>query len=223
VYGPQQRRRYVRHRAGVNRYGVFGECTQGYGVTGVGNVFAVYALGGTGATGTKSFRIDHPQDPANKYLCHYSAESDEVINFYSGKAVLDAEGGATVTLPAYFAAINKDPRYTLTAMGAAMPMLHVAEEIDEGSLAEGAAMGPGKAAPACWFRVAGGVPGGKVSWRVDAVRNDRWVRAHGAPVESDKPAGERGTYQHPELYGEPAERGMGFSIRAAAAPAAPSE
>lgn len=47
-----------------------------------------------------------------------------------------------------------------------------------------------------------------VSWEVKAIRSDRWVRMHGAPIEVDKDAGERGQYQHPELYGQPPEKGM---------------
>ena len=190
----------------ADRYGTFGTADLGYGVAGSGSTYGVFSFGRTGASGTKSFRIDHPSDPANKYLYHYSAESDEVINFYSGKASLDEQGEAVITLPAYFAAINKDPRYTLTAVGAAMPMLHIAEEIDEDALASAAAAGPGEPVVACSFRIAGGAPGGKVSWRIDAVRNDRWVQRHGAPVETDKPRSERGAYQHPELYSLPEER-----------------
>ncbi len=205
---------YATASTGTN-YGVLGrtDSSTGYGVYGqtvptTGTNYAVFASGNSGASGTKSFRIDHPSDPANKYLLHYSAESDEVINFYSGKVTLDGAGEAIVDLPAYFALINKDPRYTLTAIGAAMPNLHVALEIDETSLALGASAEPGQAAPPCWFKIAGGVPHAKVSWRVDAVRNDRWMRTHGAPVEIDKQGEERGTYQHPELFGQSAELGM---------------
>jgi hypothetical protein len=176
--------------------------------------YAIYAIGDIGAFGTKSFRIDHPDDPANKYLLHYAAESPEVINFYSGKVMLDASGQARVELPRYFAAINKDPRYTLTAIGAPMPMLHVAEEIDEAALRAGAVVEPGEAAPPCSFRIAGGAPGGKVSWRVEAVRNDRWVQKHGAPVEVEKQGVEKGTYQFPELYGKPREAGLHYSAPA---------
>jgi hypothetical protein len=106
------------------------------------------------------------------YLLHYATESPEVINFYSGKATLNTAGEAVVELPRYFAKINKDPRYTLTAVGMPMPMLHVAEEIDEAALNAGATAGPGVPAPLCSFRIAGGAPGAKVSWRVEAVRND---------------------------------------------------
>ena len=42
--------------------------------------------------------------------------------------------------------------------------------------------------------------GAKVSWEVKGVRNDRWMRQNGAPVEEDKGA-DRGSYQRPELYG----------------------
>jgi hypothetical protein len=48
----------------------------------------------------------------------------------------------------------------------------------------------------------------KVSWRVDAVRNDLWVRKHGAPVQVEKQGLETGKYQHPELYGMPKENGV---------------
>ena len=62
-------------------------------------------------------------------------------------------------------------------------------------------------APACSFRTAGGAPGAKVSWEVKAVRNDLWVRTNGAPVEIEKRGPETGTYQHPDVYGPPPERG----------------
>ncbi len=197
-------------------YGVYG--------TTLASGFAVYANGNFGANGLKAFRIDHPDDPTNKYLLHYSSESPEVINFYSGKVSLNDAGEAVGEMPAYFAKINTDPRYTLTAVGAPMPLLHVAEEIDDGALAAGAKMEPGEVAPRCAFRIAGGMPGAKVSWRVEAVRNDRWVQRNGAPVEVLKQGHEAGTYQRPELYGQPAEKGMDYDTRrlktgAGAAPA----
>ena len=48
------------------------------------------------------------------------------------------------------------------------------------------------------------------SWRVEAVRNDAWVKRHGAPVEVVKEGAEAGTYQHPELYGQPASKGTHY-------------
>ena len=48
----------------------------------------------------------------------------------------------------------------------------------------------------------------KITWRVEGVRNDLWVKTYGAPVEVEKQGEERGKYQHPELYGQPKEMGM---------------
>lgn len=198
--------------AGDTPIGVFGEVTtdRGYGVYGLGDFygttgrfnnavsgFGVFSFGTLGSSGLKPFRIDHPADPENKYLLHYSSESPEPLNTYTGVATLDASGEVTITMPAYFASINKDPRYQLTAVGAPMPMLHIATELDMN-------------AAECAFTIAGGVSGARVSWRVDAVRNDEYAKHYGAPVEVDKPAGERGTYQHPELYGKPVERRVDF-------------
>ena len=170
--------------------------------------YGVFSSGNLGASGTKSFVIDHPADPENRYLRHYCTEGAEPLNAYSGVAVLDDNGVAQVELPDYFATINRDPRIQLTAVGAPMPMLHVAQEIDVDALAEGALAGPGRAVPVCTFRIAGGAPNAKVSWRVEAARNDPWVRAYGAPCEVAKTDAERGRYQHPELYGQPRHMGM---------------
>lgn len=179
-----------------------------YGVRGTNESpagFAVFAVGDMGATGVKPFRIDHPLDPENKYLLHYSAESPEVINFYSGNVVLDESGGATVEMPEYFASINRDPRYVLTPVGLPMPMLHVADEISGEALASGA---ESATAVGCRFRIGGGVAGGRVSWEVKAVRNDLRMRLHGAPVEREKFGPERGKLQHPGYFGRPREDGM---------------
>lgn len=161
------------------------------------NCFGVFANGRLGATGTKSFRIDHPDAPSTHYLFHYSSESPEAINFYRGTATLDSAGRAVVVLPAYFAKINADPSYQLTAIGAPMPALHVSIQVSEHALRAGALAGPEVVAPACWFTIDGGVPFGQVSWRVDAVRNDEFVRRNGAPVETEKPAPEIGTTAAP--------------------------
>lgn len=229
-----------------NSYGVFGESSNatGRGVYGFAsapgannatgvygrndstNGWAVFAQGKFGASGTKSFCIDHPDDPQNKYLLHYSTESPEVLNAYSGTIRLDGEGQAVVELPRYFAKINCDPRYTLTAVGAPMPMLHVAREIDQSALIAGAKAAAGEVAPGCSFLIAGGAPGGKVSWRVEARRNDLWVRQRGAPVEVEKQGPERGSYQHPELYGRTTQTGRNhhseLDPRDDAGPAAPA-
>lgn len=171
----------------------------GSGVIGIhlagGN--GLFANGNSGASGTKAFHIDHPLDPANKYLNHYSIESPEVLNMYRGSIVLDANGEATVSMPAYFDAINTNFSYQLTAVGAAMPNLYVADELTTGGQ----------------FKISGGVANKKVSWVVYAERNDEWVRQYpnSKAVEIDKPAELRGTYLVPALYGQPASSGEHYS------------
>jgi hypothetical protein len=165
-----------------------------YGVYGVSNSpegFGVYAQGDMGASGLKSFRIDHPLRPETHYLLHYCTEAPEPLNAYSGVATLDARGEAWVELPDYFEAINRDPRYTLTPIGAPMPNLHVAVEIQGNR-----------------FKIAGGAPGKRVSWRIEAVRNDPYVQRRGFQAEREKPREHQGKYLHPELYGQPKERAI---------------
>jgi hypothetical protein len=148
--------------------------------------------------GGGGFRVDHPLDPESKYLNHSFVESPERMNVYNGTAALDASGGAVVRLPEWFEVVNRDFRYQLTAIGAPMPNLHVAAEVTNSE-----------------FKIAGGKPGGKVSWQVTGVRCDPWAEANPLVVEEDKPAEERGYYLHPELYGEPAERSVDRARKAA--------
>jgi hypothetical protein len=162
-----------------------------YGVSSSPEGFGVYAQGDMGASGLKSFRIDHPLRPETHYLLHYCTEAPEPLNAYSGVTTLDARGEAWVELPDYFEAINRDPRYTLTPIGAPMPNLHVAVEIQGNR-----------------FKIAGGAPGKRVSWRVEAVRNDPYVQQRGFQAEREKPREHQGKYLHPELYGQPKERAI---------------
>jgi hypothetical protein len=206
VYGVSQQE----FGTGVEGYNL-ADTGPGYGVRGRVDspaAYAVYSFGNFGASGTKAFRIDHPDDPTNKYLLHYAAESPEVINFYRGVVRLDGSGEAVVELPKYFARINRSPSYQLTAMDAPMPMLHVADGIDETALDAAASAFPGEAVATCTFRIAGGQSGARVSWEVKAVRNDRWIRSHAVQVEPEKEGCERGKYQHPELYDQPPEMGV---------------
>jgi hypothetical protein len=79
-----------------------------------------------------SFKIDHPLDPANKYLSHSFVESPDMKNVYDGVVTLDDMGEAEIVLPDWFGALNKDFRYQLTAIGAPAPNLHISEEIPDG-------------------------------------------------------------------------------------------
>ena len=49
---------------------------------------------------------------------------------------------------------------------------------------------------------------GSVSWQVTGIRKDPWANANRIQVEEDKPAKERGYYLHPDLYGQPEEKGI---------------
>lgn len=189
----------------VGGQGVYGEAFSrlgGYGVLGTKhgfNGYAVYANGSMGASGVKPFRIDHPFDPENKYLLHYATESPSPQNFYVGNVVTDAQGYAWVQLPDYFAEINKNFKYQLTVVGKSFAQAVVWEEIKGNR-----------------FQIRTNEPNIKVSWRVDADRNDRFVRAaHPKDVE-DKVGREKGTYQQPELYGLGPERGMNYDPARAA-------
>lgn len=181
--------------SGTNGTGVWGNGAQ-TGVMGAAadsSAYGVYSWGNFAASGTKAFQIDHPLDPENKLLNHYCTEAPEPLNVYSGVVVLESNGGAMIELPEYFGSINTDFRYQLTPIGAPMPNLFVAQEVSDNR-----------------FQIAGGVPRMKVSWNVSGVRNDLWVRTHGAPVEPLKSEEARGKYVQPELYGQPPERGMHY-------------
>jgi trimeric autotransporter adhesin len=143
-------------------------------------------VAGTLTAGAKDFKIDHPLDPTNKYLYHASVESSEMMNIYTGNAILDSSGEAVVSLPNWFEAVNTDFRYQLTAVGEAAPNLHVAKEIANHQ-----------------FQIAGGVAGMKVSWQVTGVRHDAYANVHPLVVEAEKPQRERGTYLHPDAFGKP--------------------
>jgi len=178
--------------------GIFGQTYSPTGYAGrfSGNVY----VNGTFSADVKLFKIDHPFDPANRYLYHYSMESAEVLNQYSGNVVLGADGSAWVELPAWFSAINRDVRYQLTPVGGAAPGLYIAQEVGDQGVGDNR------------FQVAGGPPGLKVSWEITAVRSDPYIEHYGAPVEVEKPAAERGTYLHPELYGQPEELGLDYRL-----------
>ena len=159
--------------------------------------YAVFADGDLGSSGTKNFLIDHPLDPENKYLKHFSIESNEVLNVYRGNVVLNANGEATVKLPDYFKAININFSYMLTPVGQAAPNLYVAKEIDSNGE----------------FKIAGGRAGQKISWYVYAQRNDPYIQQHPEKLQVEvlKKEKNRGKYLMPDLYNKPDAKRIGFS------------
>jgi len=150
-----------------------------------GNVY----VNGTLSKSAGAFRIDHPLDPANKYLNHSFVESPDMKNIYDGVAALDSNGEAVVALPAWFEALNMEFRYQLTSIGAPGPNLYIAEEVSGNK-----------------FKIAGGVKNGKVSWQVTGTRHDVYANAHRIPVEENKPANLRGTYLNPAEHNQPKEK-----------------
>lgn len=204
----------VEGNGGQEGTGLFGVAsgTSGWGVYGNGDGIGIYAESdyGTGlfsyspytagefdgnvdvnGTLTKSggaFKIDHPLDPANKYLYHSFVESPEMKNVYDGVVTLDAQGEAVVSLPHWFDALNTSFRYQLTPIGAPAPNLYIAAEISNNH-----------------FKIAGGAAGMNVCWQVTGNRQDAWAKAHPIPVEQDKSGSAKGHYLHPALYGHPSD------------------
>lgn len=174
--------------------GPLGNAVGTYGIGYVGvwgdqsdpNGYSVYANGDFGAAGTKAFAIDHPLDPENKYLKHYSIESNEVLNMYRGNAQFDSNGEAEVTMPDYFDAVNANFSYQLTPVGGFAP-LFVKEKLTNGK-----------------FVIAGGQPGMEVSWSVYAERNDPYLQQHpeSKAVEVQKEVWNQGKYLQPDLYNQ---------------------
>jgi hypothetical protein len=164
-----------------------------------GNVQITGSL--TKSSGT--FQIDHPLDPANKYLFHSFIESPEMLNVYNGNVTTDGEGRAVVALPAYFEALNTDFRYQLTVMGQFAQAI-VAEKIEDNR-----------------FVILTDKPNVEVSWQVTGVRNDAYARAHRVQVEVEKAAQDRGKYLHPIELGFSPSLQIGEQPQVAEAPLLP--
>ena len=177
---------------GVGYIGVLGQSIDPANGGGLASLDNIIALGDLTVSGTKNFRIDHPQDPENKYLNHFSIESNEVLNIYRGTVAFDQNGKAVVQLPDWFDAVNKNASYQLTPIGGYAPIF-IAEKIKDGR-----------------FVIAGGTQGMEVSWAVYAERNDPYLQQHpeARQVEELKSDREAGKYLRPDLYGKPAEQGI---------------
>jgi len=183
------------------------------GPAGIGGVFeggnvgetgdGIYAVASTGVAGTfdgnvniagslsksgGSFKIDHPLDPANKYLYHSFVESPDMMNIYNGNVTTDAEGNAVIQLPDWFEALNRDFRYQLTAIGQFSQAI-VASKVANHQ-----------------FAIRTDKPNVEVSWQITGIRQDAWANAHRIPVDEEKEARMKGFYIHPELYGAPPEK-----------------
>jgi hypothetical protein len=171
---------------GTSAYGIWGISATGYAGVFSGNVLVT----GTLSKGAGSFKIDHPLDPAHKYLYHSFVESPDMMNIYNGNVTTGPDGRATVELPDWFEALNRDFRYQLTVIGRFAQAV-VGREVADGS-----------------FVIETDQPGVRVSWQVTGIRKDTFANAHRIPVEEDKAGDEVGTYLHPQLFGQPPGRGF---------------
>ncbi len=165
----------------------------GYGTnSAAGFFYGNVQVFGTLSKSAGSFKIDHPLDPTNKYLQHSFVESPDMMNIYNGNETTDATGYATVTLPDWFEALNKDFRYQLTVVGQFAQAI-VAQEVQNNR-----------------FVIQTDKPSVKVSWQVTGIRKDAYAQAHPIEVEVAKRPDERGKYAHPELFDKGREQGIGY-------------
>jgi hypothetical protein len=197
----------------VNTNGNYGHIATYYdGVVGYSNVSAGYAIYGIkGANASRagyfsgdvaiagnlsksggSFKIDHPLDPTNKNLYHSFVESPDMMNIYNGNVTTDGSGYATVSLPNWFDALNKDFRYQLTVLGDFAQAI-VSQKIQNNQ-----------------FTIRTDKPNIEVSWLVTGIRKDPWAEKNRIPVEESKPKEQIGKYLHPEVYGMPESMGVDY-------------
>lgn len=192
---------YARHDGGG--YGLYASVpTTGSGHAGwfAGRVQVTGALNvsGTLTKGSGAFKIDHPLDPENKYLYHSFVESPDMMNIYNGVATTDEKGYATVTMPDWFQALNRDFRYQLTVIDSAdsddFVLAKVVGEIEGNRFTLRASKG-----------------GVRVSWQVTGIRNDAFARDQRIPTEVLKSESERGMFLYPQGFGFGEERRLGRS------------
>jgi hypothetical protein len=161
------------------------------GETGNLTVFGNAAVIGLMSKGGGSFKIDHPLDPENKYLYHSFVESPDMMNVYNGNVTTDGDGYATVELPDWFEALNRDFRYQLTVIDDrdTWAQAKIVREVKDNR-----------------FVLRTSVPRTKVSWQVTGIRHDAFAEQHRIPVEEAKAEADRGRYLHPLEHGQPSEK-----------------
>jgi len=140
-----------------------------YALTVAGNIDVIGSI----AKGSSTFKIDHPLNPANQFLYHSVVESPDMMNIYNGSVITDKHGLATVILPDYFEALNRDFRYQLTLVGQ-FAEAFVAQKVKGNR-----------------FVIKTSRPGVEVSWQVTGVRHDDYANQHRIHVEEPKPLSNR--------------------------------
>jgi hypothetical protein len=115
-----------------------------------------------------------------------------MMNIYNGNVTTDKGGYATIEMPEWFEMLNMEFRYQLTVIDVAdsdsFVMVKVVRKIVDNQ-----------------FAIRTSEPNVEVSWQVTGIRQDPFANANRVQVEVDKPEDERGTYLHPEAWGQSAE------------------
>jgi hypothetical protein len=132
------------------------------------------SIGGTMSATTKLFKIDHPLYPDSKYLIHNSIESNERVNIYNGIITTDDQGYATVQLPEYMCALNKDFKYQLTIVDKSFAQAIIWEPMNTEDNS---------------FVIKTNTPEIMVSWQLTGTRQDKWAQENPMKVEVDKNPG----------------------------------
>ncbi|MDA9967931.1 hypothetical protein N9E62_02065 [Salibacteraceae bacterium] len=182
-------RAYAKDDAGSVNYGVYSEVA---GIAGsmagrfIGNTRVEGNLVVTGSIskGSGTFKIDHPDDPENKFLVHSFVESPDMMNVYNGNAITDANGFVTVELPDYVENTNKDYRYQLTPIGQFAQCI-IKEKVKGNK-----------------FVIQTDKPNVEVSWMITGIRSDPYANQNRIVPVVDKDQNEKGKYLHPEAYGK---------------------
>ncbi|MBL7765594.1 MAG: hypothetical protein JNJ58_05845 [Chitinophagaceae bacterium] len=177
----------------VNSTGATANSYAGY-FNGKVGVVGNLAVTGSVSKGSGTFLIDHPLDPANKYLYHSFVESPDMMNIYNGNITTDANGYALVVLPDYFDALNRDFRYQLTCIGQPA-QVWIAEKIANHQ-----------------FAIRSDKPNVEISWQVTGIRQDDFANAHRVVPEVEKEEENKGKYLYPIEAGRPIGEGIGQNM-----------
>ena len=167
--------------------GVYGLTDTGVGVWGKATNAAGYGgyfegkthVQGVFTATTKTFKIDHPLDPENKFLYHNSIESPEMRTVYYGRATT-FNGVVSIDLPEWWTALNgadkTEYNYLLTPIGK-WAKLFISKEIENNQFEVSSLDGD------CTF-----------SWTISAIRHDDFAESNRVQIEEEKTQEEKDRY-----------------------------